>query len=67
MPCPFCATEKDDDALVCPTCNRDTAVPSSLREEHAELLKKREQLRAELADAKARLTARMRWRKLRNG
>ena len=33
MRCPFCAAEKDDNALVCQTCNRDTAVPHSLRAE----------------------------------
>jgi len=52
MRCPFCAAEKDENALVCQTCNRDTAVPQSLR--------------AELAQAKDRLAARMRWRRLRD-
>jgi hypothetical protein len=64
MRCPFCAAEKDENALVCPTCNRDTAVPQSLRAEHEELLRKRDSLRAELAQAKAKLAARLRWRKL---
>jgi hypothetical protein len=63
MRCPFCASEKDENALVCPTCNRDTAVPHSLRAEHEELLRKRDSLRAELAQAKDKLAARLRWRK----
>ena len=66
MRCPFCAAEKDDNALVCATCHRDTAVPFSLRTEHEELLKKRDSLRAELAQAKDKLSARLRWRKLRD-
>jgi hypothetical protein len=65
MRCPFCAAEKDDNALVCQACNRDTAVPQSLRAEHEELLRKRDSLRAELAQAKDKLAARMRWRRLR--
>jgi uncharacterized Zn finger protein (UPF0148 family) len=64
MRCPFCASEKDENALVCPICNRDTAVPQSLRAEHEELLRKRDSLRAELAQAKDKLAARLRWRKL---
>lgn len=63
MRCPFCAAEKDENALVCPTCNRDTAVPQRLRAEHEELLAKRETLRAELAQARDKLAARMRWRR----
>jgi hypothetical protein len=66
MRCPFCAAEKDDNALVCQGCNRDTAVPQSLRAEHGELLLKRDSLRAELAQAKDKLAVRMRWRRLRD-
>ena len=66
MRCPFCTAEKDDNALVCQTCHRDTAVPQSLRTEHEELLRKRDSLRAELAQAKSKLAARMRWRRLRD-
>ncbi len=66
MRCPFCAAEKDDNALVCQTCNRDTAVPQSLRAEHEELLRKRDSMRAELAEAKGKLAARLRWRRLRD-
>jgi hypothetical protein len=66
MRCPFCAAEKDDSALVCPTCHRDTAVPQSLRAEHEELLRKRDSLRTELAQARDRLAVRMRWRRRRD-
>jgi hypothetical protein len=53
--CPYCTGETDERALVCPTCNRDVAIPASLRAEHEELLKKRDRLRADLAEARARL------------
>ena len=66
MRCPFCAAEKDDNALVCQTCNRDTAVPQSLRAEHEELLRKRDSMRAELEQARDKLAARMRKRRLRD-
>jgi hypothetical protein len=56
--CPFCAGEADDEALVCPICNRDIAVPASLRAEHEQLLRKRDRLRLELAEAKAQLASR---------
>lgn len=58
MRCPFCHTEKDDPVLVCAACGRDTAIPESLITERAELLAKRDGLRAELAEASARLAAR---------
>lgn len=63
MRCPFCAEEKQEDALVCPTCNRDTAVPASLQQEYEELLSKRDSLRADLAQARDRLALRLRWRR----
>jgi hypothetical protein len=44
-------------ALVCPACGRDTAIPSTLAAEHQALSQKRDRLRAELAEAKARLKA----------
>jgi hypothetical protein len=53
--CFFCKTEKDERALVCPACGRDTAVPSALAAEHQALSQKRDRLRAELAEATARL------------
>ena len=60
MRCPFCHMEKDDLALACAACGRDTAIPESLITERAELLAKRDALRAELARANARLAARRR-------
>jgi hypothetical protein len=60
MRCPFCHSEKDEQAPVCPSCSRDTAVPPALLAERAELLKKRDRLRAELEQAQARLAARRR-------
>jgi hypothetical protein len=58
MPCPFCNKEIPDAALVCAACGRDIAIPESLIAERAELLAKRDDLRAELARASARLAAR---------
>jgi len=55
--CFFCKIEKDEHALVCLTCGRDTAVPSALAAEHLALSQKRDRLRAELAEAKARLNS----------
>jgi hypothetical protein len=60
MRCPFCNEEKDDLALVCATCGRDTAIPESLFTERAELLTKRDRLRSEISEANARLAARRR-------
>jgi hypothetical protein len=60
MQCPFCAKEKDDLALVCAACGRDTAIPETLIAERAELLAKRDHLRSRLAEANARLVARRR-------
>jgi hypothetical protein len=56
--CPFCAGDANEEALVCPTCNRDIAAPASLRAEHEQLLRKRDWLRLELAEAKAQLASR---------
>ena len=56
MQCPFCSKEKDEQAPVCASCGRDTAVPQSLITERAELLQKRDKLRAELERAQARLS-----------
>jgi hypothetical protein len=58
MRCPFCADEKDEQAPVCSSCGRDTAIPQALIAERAELLQKRDALRAELNEANARLAAR---------
>jgi hypothetical protein len=56
--CPFCFSEKEAAAPVCPTCNRDTEIPASLRKEHEDLLRMRDRLRDELAEKEARLKAR---------
>ena len=56
--CPFCLSEKEAEAPVCPTCNRDTEIPASLRKEHEDLLQMRDRLRVELAEKEARLLAR---------
>jgi hypothetical protein len=55
MRCPFCFAEKDAEAPVCPSCNRDTEVPASLRKEHDDLLRMRDRLIAELAEKEAKL------------
>jgi hypothetical protein len=57
MQCPFCHAEKDEQAPVCASCGRDTAVPKALLAERADLLQKRDRLRAELETAQARLAA----------
>ena len=57
MQCPFCHSEKDEEAPVCASCGRDTAVPAALLAERADLLQKRDRLRAELETAQARLAA----------
>jgi hypothetical protein len=58
--CFFCKAEKDEQALVCTACGRDTAVPESLAAEHQALLQKRDRLRANLIEARARLASRRR-------
>jgi hypothetical protein len=55
MQCPFCHKEKDEQAPVCGSCGRDTAVPEALLTERTELLQKRDKLRAELERAQVRL------------
>jgi hypothetical protein len=55
MRCPFCHAEKADEAPVCASCSRDTAIPETLLAERTELLQKRDKLRAELESAQARL------------
>ena len=56
MQCPFCHSEKDEQAPVCASCGRDTAVPKALLTERAQLIEKRDKLRAELERAGARLS-----------
>jgi hypothetical protein len=45
---------------VCAKCGRDVAIPDALRLEHDELMRKRDRLRAELAELTARLSSRRR-------
>jgi hypothetical protein len=58
--CPFCFSEKEAEAPVCPTCNRDTEIPASLRKEREDLMQMRDRLRDELAEKQAMLRARKR-------
>ena len=55
VPCPFCHKEQEEQAPVCASCSRDTAVPQSLLAERDQLLQKRDKLRAELERAQVRL------------
>jgi len=58
--CFFCKAEQDEQAFVCPACGRDTAIPAPLVTEHHALLQKRDRLRSDLIEAKARLASRRR-------
>ncbi|MDO9562269.1 MAG: hypothetical protein Q7J60_11645 [Bradyrhizobium sp.] len=58
--CPFCLSDKEAEAPVCPTCNRETEIPESLRKEHEDLIRMRDRLRDELAEKEARLNSRRR-------
>ena len=58
--CFFCQSEKDEQAPVCPACGRDTAIPAPLAAEHQALSQKRDRLRADLIEARARLASRQR-------
>jgi hypothetical protein len=58
--CPFCLADADDAASVCQVCNRDIAVPPSLVAEYEALMRKRDRLLAELADARHKLQQRRR-------
>lgn len=58
LACPFCSEEIPERSAVCRACHRDIAIPASLIVEHQELSLKRDALRAELGDAKARLADR---------
>jgi hypothetical protein len=64
MLCPFCSEANDELAVVCRICHRDIVIPASLRAELQELSLKRDLLRAELSDAKARLGTGRRWFRL---
>jgi len=55
--CPFCAQENPVQAVVCGSCARDMTVPSSLIAEREDLIKKRDEVRDELARARAQVVA----------
>lgn len=57
MKCPYCQSDTVEDALVCASCSRDIAVPATLVAERDDLLRKREQLRAELQRARGEIEA----------
>lgn len=57
--------ENAANALVCASCSRDIAVPVSLLAERDDLARKREAVRQELIEARARLEALRRNRKNR--
>ena len=61
--CPYCQAENADGALVCASCARDIAVPATLIAERDDLLRKRDQLRDDLTQARAEVEAIMRRRK----
>lgn len=63
MRCPYCQAENAGNALVCASCARDIAVPATLIEERDNLLRKREELREELRQAREEVEAIMRRRK----
>ena len=65
MTCPYCQAENADSALVCTSCARDIAVPATLLAERDDLLRKRDQLREELARARDEVEAIMRRKKSR--
>ncbi|QAU48060.1 hypothetical protein [Bradyrhizobium guangzhouense] len=60
--CPYCQAENADRALVCASCSRDIAVPATLIAERDDLLRKRDQLRDELARARDEVETIMRRR-----
>jgi len=53
--CPFCTRENPSNALVCGSCARDIAIPSSLIAERDDLLRKRDTAREELSRTNAEL------------
>ena len=65
MRCLYCQSENVEAALVCASCGRDVAVPATLIAERDDLLRKRENLREELRQARDEVEAIMRRRKSR--
>ncbi|MDN4983240.1 hypothetical protein KUL72_25205 [Bradyrhizobium arachidis] len=65
MTCPYCQAENAESVLVCASCSRDIAVPATLIAERDDLLRKRDQLRDELARARDEVEAIMLRRKSR--
>jgi hypothetical protein len=61
MLCPFCFEANSEQAAVCRACQRDIVIPASLKAEYRELSLKRDLLRAELSDAKAKLGTGRHW------
>jgi hypothetical protein len=55
--CFFCKGEQNEQSLVCTACGRDTAIPAPLAAEHQALSQKRDRLRADLVEARARLAS----------
>lgn len=53
MKCLYCQCENVEGALVCSACSRDIAAPATLIAERDDLLRKREELRDELRQARA--------------
>ena len=55
LTCLFCAADNPAGVLVCGNCSRDIAVPGSLIEERDELVRRRNSMKEQLADAKREL------------
>jgi hypothetical protein len=53
--CPYCLSDNASNALVCSTCSRDIAVPTTLIAERDDLLRKRDVIRDQLSRARAEL------------
>ena len=62
MRCPYCQSENAEHVLVCVACSRDIAIPATLIAERDDLLRKREELREELKQARQEVESFMRRR-----
>lgn len=65
MTCPYCQSHYVEGALICASCGRDIAVPAKLIAERDDLMRKRDELKAELKQAKDEIEAIMLRRKSR--